>query len=85
MSRAHLLSRPALPVRAALGIGVLTFAALAGSTGSALAASVAPIPVGAGNPTCSDFDPSWQEIKVEPPANGSESDGTVTVTVSNFQ
>ena len=85
MSRAHLLSRPALPVRSVLGIGVLTLAARAGSTGSTLAASVTPIPVGAGNPTCGDFDPSWHQIKLDPPKNGSESDGTVTVTVSNFQ
>jgi hypothetical protein len=69
----------------ALGIGVLTLAAMAGSTGATLAASVDAVPINDGNPTCGDILPNSHEIKMDPPGNGSESDGTVTVTVSDFQ
>jgi hypothetical protein len=50
----------------------------------ALGASVEPTPINEGNPTCSDFDASWTELKVEPPADGDYTDGTLEITISNF-
>jgi hypothetical protein len=35
----------------------------------------------AGNPTCSDLSPGTTELKVEPVADGTFSDGTLTVTI----
>jgi hypothetical protein len=52
----------------------------------ALATHVEPQPISEGNPTCSDFNASWTEFKLEGNdlANGTHSDGTLTVTISNF-
>ena len=53
-----------------------------------LATHVAPIAVNSGNPTCSDFaeelGEEWIELKIQPPGNGVFTDGTLTVTISNF-
>jgi hypothetical protein len=49
-----------------------------------LAASVTPTPINDGNPTCGDFNAAWTQLKVEPPGNGVFTDGTLTVTISNF-
>ncbi|MCU0483761.1 MAG: hypothetical protein MUC54_05755, partial [Chloroflexi bacterium] len=75
-----------------LVIAALATVALVGpGAGIAAAASVAPIPISSGNPTCIDFAPtygggqSWVEYKVEPPANGTYSvGGGQTITISNF-
>ena len=69
--------RTILGLLAALGL-------VAALTMPALASHVEPQPVNSGNPTCSDFNASWLEVKVDPPANGEESDGTLTVTISNY-
>jgi hypothetical protein len=52
----------------------------------AFASHVAPTPISTGNPTCGDFDASWTEFKLEGDdlANGTYSDGTLEVTISNF-
>ena len=66
-------------------IGLLAALGLvAALTMPALASHVEPQPVNEGNPTCSDFDSSWSEVKVDPPANGEFGDGILTVTVSNY-
>ena len=66
-------------------IGLLAALGLvAALTMPALASHVEPTPVNEGNPTCSDFDASWSELKVDPPGNGEFSDGILTVTVSNY-
>jgi hypothetical protein len=67
-------------------LGVLTVigAAMIAGTGSASAASVDPIAIDGGNPTCADFG-GWLEVKADPPADGVFSDGTLTITISNFQ
>jgi len=64
-------------------LSVIGVAMLAG-TGAANAASVAPIEISEGNPTCADFG-GWDEVKADPPANGEFTDGTLVVTISNFQ
>jgi hypothetical protein len=56
----------------------------------AFASHVTPTPISAGNPTCDDFAPageSWTEFKLEGGnlADGTYSDGTLEVTISNFQ
>jgi hypothetical protein len=54
------------------------------------ATHVTPIPISSGNPTCSDFAEqfggTWTEFKLQDAslANGTYSDGTLTVTISNF-
>ncbi len=63
--------------------------AVAVAAPTASAASVAPIPIDSGNPTCSSFAPagaSWSEFKLQDAslANGTYSDGTLTVTITNF-
>ncbi len=63
--------------------------AVAVAAPTASAASVAPIPIDSGNPTCSSFAPagaSWSEFKLQDAslANGTYSDGTLTVTIANF-
>jgi hypothetical protein len=72
---------------------VAAFAALALSlfavVGPALATHVTPTPINSGNPTCDDFAPEgaeWIELKLQNDqlANGTYSDGTLTVTISNF-
>jgi hypothetical protein len=70
-------TRTTLGLLAALGL-------VAALTAPALASHVLPEPINSGNPTCSDFDESWLEVKVDPPADGVYSDGTLTVTVSNY-
>jgi hypothetical protein len=52
----------------------------------AFASHVAPTPISTGNPTCGDFDASWTEFKLDEGdlANGTYSDGTLEVTISNF-
>ena len=74
-------------LRAIGGVGVLTIAMLAGTAGAVSAASVTPTPVNGGNPTCADFDGSWTQFKLEGGAlgDGTYSDGTLEVTISNFQ
>jgi hypothetical protein len=72
-------------VRGIAAIGTLSFAMLAGTAGLAQAASVVPTPVNTGNPTCADFDAGWIQVKVEPPGNGTFGDGTLSVTITNFQ
>jgi hypothetical protein len=70
--------------------GILLAAASFGPTaGGVAASSVEPIPVNSGNPTCADFAPSgvtWTQFKLEAGAlgNGTHSDGTLTVTISNY-
>jgi hypothetical protein len=72
-------------LRAIGGISVLSIAMLLGMAGAASAASVTPTPINSGNPTCGDFNPGWTELKVDSPGNGTFTDGTLTVTISNFQ
>jgi hypothetical protein len=73
-------------LRAIGGIGVLSIAMLAGTAGVASAASVSPTPVNDGNPTCADFDGGWTQLKVDGSlGNGTFTDGTLEVTISNFQ
>jgi hypothetical protein len=68
---------------AAVVIGIVIAGALA-----ALAAKVEPELVSeTANQTCDDFartGQSWTELKVDPPANGTKSDGTLTVTITNL-
>jgi hypothetical protein len=81
-----LVDRVPSRLRAIGGIGVLTISMLAGNAGVVHASSVTPTPVDSGNPTCGDFDPSWTELKVDGGlGDGTFSDGTLTVTISNFQ
>ena len=79
----HVASR----LRAIGGVGVLTVAMLAGTAGAASAASVTPTPVNSGNPTCATFDASWTQFKLEGGdlADGTYTDGTLEVTISNFE
>ena len=74
-------------LRAIGGVGVLTVAMLAGTAGAVSAASVTPTPVNDGNPTCADFDASWTQLKIDggQVGNGTFTDGTLEVTISNFQ
>ncbi|HEX5012602.1 MAG TPA: hypothetical protein VFV72_00485 [Candidatus Limnocylindrales bacterium] len=73
-------------LRAIGGIGVLSVAMLAGTAGAVSAASVTPTPINDGNPTCSDFDSTWSQLKVDGGlGDGTFSDGTLTVTISNYQ
>ncbi len=64
-------------------------ATLGPSAGLAAAASVAPLPINTGNPTCDDFAgvaATWTEFKLQGTqlANGIHTDGTVTITIANF-
>jgi hypothetical protein len=72
-------------LRAIGGIGVLTVAMLAGTAGAVSAASVTPTPINDGNPTCASFDASWTQLKVGTLGNGTFTDGTLEVTISNFE
>jgi hypothetical protein len=66
-------------------VGLLaTLGLLAAFAMPTLAASVTPTPINDGNPTCGDFNAAWTELKVEPPGNGVFTDGTLTVTITNF-
>ena len=76
-----------------LVIASLTSVALfAPGTLSVSAASVVPIPINDGNPTCADFKvpygggQNWLQSKQDPPGNGTITvAGFGTITVSNFQ
>jgi hypothetical protein len=76
----------------AIGLSLAAMALLAvvvaGKSSETEATHVDPTPIaGAQNRTCSDFQPAgetWTELKVDPPGNGVFSDGTLTVTISNF-
>ena len=86
MNRPSIVDIVASRSRAIGGIGVLTVAMLAGTAGAASAASVTPTPVNDGNPTCADFDAGWTQLKVDGGlGNGTFTDGTLEVTISNFQ
>jgi hypothetical protein len=58
--------------------------ALSAFAPSVQAASVTPTPISSGNPTCGDFNAGWTQLKVEPPGNGTFTDGTLEVTITNF-
>jgi hypothetical protein len=74
-------------LRAIGGVGLLTVVMLAGTAGVASAASVTPTPINDGNPTCGDFNADWTQFKLEGGAlgDGTFTDGTLEVTISNFQ
>jgi hypothetical protein len=64
-------------------------AALGPAARSAAAASVDPTPINSGNPACSAFAPAgenWTQFKLEAGqlADGTYTDGTLTVTISNY-
>ena len=63
--------------------GMLALAAFAPAV---QAASVAPVPINSGNPTCGSFNSDWDQFKLEGAklANGTYDDGTLEVTISNF-
>jgi hypothetical protein len=68
---------------------LLATAALGPAARSAAAASVDPEPINSGNPTCSAFasdGESWTQFKLQDAqlANGTYTDGTLTVTISNY-
>lgn len=87
MNRPTMADTVASRFRAIGGVGVLTVAMLAGTAGAVSAASVTPTPVNDGNPTCANFDASWNQFKLEGGAlgDGTYSDGTLEVTISNYQ
>ena len=87
MDRPSIADIVASRLRAIGGVGVLTVAMLAGTAGAVSAASVTATPVNDGNPTCADFDGSWTQFKLEGGAldDGTYTDGTLEVTISNFQ
>jgi hypothetical protein len=75
--------RARIGLRSLVGL-VVALGLLAALTLPALGASVTPIPISNdNNPTCSDFG-AWTELKVEPPGNGVFTDGTLSVTITNF-
>lgn len=82
---ARALSRNVRAVALATIIGA---SVLFGVLTTAFAAKVDPEFVeGASNKTCSEFardGQTWTELKVDPPANGTKSDGTLTVTITNL-
>ena len=66
-------------------VGLLaTLGLLAAFAMPTLAANVTPTPINDGNPTCGDFNAGWTQLKVEPPGNGQFTDGTLTVTITNY-
>jgi hypothetical protein len=68
-----MLSTPRLLATTTVAFGLLT--------GSALAAGPVIVP---GNPTCSDIDPTWSEVKYDGGQAGAHnvSDGTVSATIT---
>lgn len=67
-----------------IAISVLATILLAGSyTAPVVATHVTPT-LELGNPSCSDIEPGWIELKVEPGANGFFTDNTLRVTIGNF-
>jgi hypothetical protein len=73
-----------------LASGLLVAVATLGpSAGLAAAASVAPVQISSGNPTCDDVAgdaASWTEFKLqdEQLADGTYSDGVLTITITSF-
>jgi hypothetical protein len=68
---------------------LLATAGLGPAARSAAAASVDATPVNSGNPTCAEFAPSgasWSQFKLQDGqlANGTYTNGTLTVTISNY-
>jgi hypothetical protein len=86
-------ARPRLARRLSwLAVLSLTSAALFAPSSTVLAASVDPIAISGGNPTCASFAGTygggqpWQEVKSDPPGNGTINvPGFGTITVSNFE
>ncbi|HSL33277.1 MAG TPA: hypothetical protein VK871_06480, partial [Candidatus Limnocylindrales bacterium] len=76
-------------LRTAGWLSAAAMLALSAFAPSVQAASVVPKPINTGNPTCDDFavqfGGTWTELKVEPPGNGTFGDGTLSVTITNFQ
>ena len=70
-----------------IAVGAMLAAALLLSGGHAQATHVTPeLITGTGNFTCSDLEgvgQNWTELKVDPNANGTFNDGTLTVTITN--
>jgi hypothetical protein len=68
---------------------LLATAGLGPAAHSAAAASVNPTPINSGNPTCASFAPqgaSWNQFKLDGNqlGDGIYSNGTITVTISNY-
>src|SRR5919198_4448976 len=68
---------------------LLATAALGPAAHTVAAASVIPTPVNTGNPRCSDFAPAgetWHQFKLDGDRlkDGIYTDGTITVTITNF-
>jgi len=72
MRRQLLAGGAAIATAVAVGLAIVAL--------PATATHVTPETV-AGNPTCSDLVPGTTELKVEPVADGTFSDGTLTVTI----
>jgi hypothetical protein len=72
-------------LRTAGWLSAAAMLALSAFAPSVQAASVVPTPINEGNPTCADFNAGWIQVKVEPPGNGTFGDGTLSVTITNFQ
>jgi len=67
-----------------LGLGVVLGAVVIFVSLSALASKVEPTTV-EGNPKCADLNPAWTgSVDVDNPGNGTFTDGTVTITITNF-
>jgi len=64
-------------------VGVLGGYALS-VAGGVRAASVTPLPVGDASSKCTDFNPTWSQLKVASNHEGTYSSGPLTVTVSNY-
>jgi len=76
-------ARPFSRILRTLGIAGVLGALVFFVSMSALASKVEPVQHD-GNPTCGDFNDAWTQLKVEPVANGTYTDGTLSVTISNF-
>lgn len=80
--------RAILTLAAALTAAAGLVGALYGSSETTRATHVSPTPIadlnGDNNPTCSDFNSSWTEFKINAaPTNGQFTDGTLVITISN--
>lgn len=73
--------------RAAAGLlaafALLIGAAIVFAPGHSLAASVTPTVIG-GNPNCASINPNLFELKVDPPASGNYTDGTLDLSVTVY-
>jgi hypothetical protein len=88
MTTPRIQQRFATRARAVAGLSVLSLALFAGTAGIARAAVPAQ-PIDSGNPTCSDFSPvgdTWTQFKLDSGSlgDGTYSDGTLSVTISNY-